>query len=98
MACWEDRELVWLVLLLFDVEVVVLGLPVFLDIEEFVGEPTITGGDGDCVEFAGCTCAVVDDFGFAAKDICVWVCWDLACCCGGFLIDDDGVDAIVGGD
>lgn len=49
---------------------VVLGLPVFLDIEEVVGEPTMTGGDGDWVELAGCTCAE-DDFGFVAKDI--WV-------------------------
>lgn len=67
MACWEDKEQAWLVLLLVDVEPV-LGLPVFLDIEEVVGEPTITGGDGDWVELAGCICAV-DDFGFAAKDI-----------------------------
>lgn len=42
----------------------------FLDIEEVVGELTITGGDGDWVELAGCTCAG-EDFGFAAKDICV---------------------------
>lgn len=49
---------------------VVLGLPVFFDIDEVVGEPTMTGGDGDWVELEGCTCAA-DDFGFVAKDI--WV-------------------------
>ena len=81
-------------MLFVDVEFVVLGLPVFLDIDEFVGEPTITGGDGDWVELEVCTCGV-DDFGFAAKDICVWPCWERACCCGAFLTDDDGGEAIV---
>lgn len=70
LACWEDKEELWFILLLAVEAEVVLGLPVFLDIEEVVGEPTMTGGDGDWVELAGCTCAV-DDLGFVAKDI--WV-------------------------
>lgn len=49
LPCWDDRVDDCAPLLVVEVDVV-LGLPpALLEIEEVVGEPTTTGGEGDWV-------------------------------------------------